>query len=255
MFDTLDFIVDLFHYYGGRKITDRLFDQQGNNQFTGDGIENLLAKTPEVRRSRRGGPQLVVEYKQNWLQQFVHKITPGRGRKKKTDVVAEAASLRSSECIGLVPVGLVKNPAETNGKMTLIKQRCALCGTNTSMYCLGCKRFLCMDKDRSAKLPAENCDDSDEVEDSSFAASVLKFKQVKVHLSTGEKESRTLYGCKSCYHHAHEAMFDKVLAIQAEQPSHLTRVLDPPAAECQSRFRQLLREASGNEDKLGGKGA
>jgi hypothetical protein len=51
-----------------------------------------------------------------------------------------------AECDGLTVVALV----DEDGKP--LRRGCALCGTSTDIYCSGCKRHLCVGKDRSQKL-------------------------------------------------------------------------------------------------------
>lgn len=230
VFNTLDKIVDQFaEFSDGQSLVELrqnlkvLFQDQDQEA---DGLSS-----PQIRRSRR---QVLVDVqsKDKRLPQVAHSMTPGRGKKKMVPEEKELAhQLRCQECISLVVVARLEE-VEPGKPPQPMRRRCDWCKTSTNMFCMGCKRWLCVDKDHSDKKVTEN---------GMKPPGALKFKQTKLNHKTREKKVETLYATKSCYHYAHEHVLDRVQGLRAEEPSFLTRHVDPLAAEQQSRLLHMQR--------------
>jgi hypothetical protein len=227
VFKVLDLIGDMFQEQSGKQAILAL---KGNEDVIFQDESSLNPTTPVMRRSRRQGA-VDIQSKENWIPQVAHAITPGKGNKKgnaKPTTKSIAHSLRCEECIGLVPVARIEEPSK-RGKVGPIRRRCDICKTQTNMFCLGCKRFLCMDKDRTDKMEEEG------------RAGALKFRQTKRDHITGKETHETFFATKSCYHFAHEHILDKIQGLRAEEPSYLTQTIDPEAAKAQKKLLELKR--------------
>ena len=126
----------------------------------------------------------------------------------------DANEIRQSECNGLVLMTRVKAPDANSG--TLVKQRnaCALCGQIVDTFCLGCKRYLCFNKDRSKELMKKFGDDGiNGVTD--LRTNTFGLSQAKID-SKGQKSTNTIHGVRSCYHIAHELVIDEELSSKAQ---------------------------------------
>jgi hypothetical protein len=123
----------------------------------------------------------------------------------------------------MVVMGSLKNPDENGGALVAHRKRCVLCGKIINTFCLGCKRFLCVDKDRSKDLKEKyETTGLDEIDD--YSTNVFSFNQTKLNQKTGAKVTEHFYGMRSCYHIAHEQVIDRELSAKSQQPSHFHRV-------------------------------
>ena len=152
-----------------------------------------------VRRPRRG----VVHTIKKIGHAVRNGITPGRNRKQTTEQLALAAK-RNDDCLGLclLPQAAVidTKTGKLNPKKELKRDRCALCGQLTAMYCTGCNRSFCVNKDRMATL----------AERGHLEAGDSKKKIIMIPVlnsATGEMESK--WFIRSCYQVAHEKRWEE----------------------------------------------
>jgi hypothetical protein len=210
---------------------DRLIDcfrdcQAGKMTFSGSskGPTEDATNSPGpaiARRSKRANEAKVTN-KENWLPRNAQVITPGPGRRSKDENTTGAAnSLRASECNGMPLMASLKDPDKNGGKLVPHRKPCVLCGKHTNMQCLSCKRFLCVDKDRSKDF--ENNKNLD-LESSDYTTNVFAFKQTKVNPKTGQQVQETIHSMRSCYHIAHETVIEKELNAKSMNPSFFHRV-------------------------------
>jgi hypothetical protein len=92
------------------------------------------------------------------------------------------------------------------------RMRCSLCNKQTNMYCTGCKRFLCVDKDRRKELGEVG------------EPHVVRMKQLRKNTDTGLETTEAYYGMRSCYQIAHEKTFNAFWETHSEEESHFARV-------------------------------
>lgn len=145
---------------------------------------------------------------------------------KNEDEEARAHKLRCNECDGITLVCRV----DENGKP--LRRNCAICGMSTDMFCTGCKRFLCVSKDRSDKLAND-----DEIP----AEGYYRMTQHVVHNDECTREH--IFSYRSCYHIGHEDRMMVHWTSKRLQPTHLDRVrghLEP------NDFMKKLIENDGN---------
>ena len=156
---------------------------------------------------------------------MAHNITPGRGGlRSKLYFISDVYELRASECNGLVPMGSVKDPESTGGKLEAHWRKCVLCKKYTNTFCLGCKWFLCLDKDRAQELTSlysemEGVDP--------LSKNVFAFKQRKIDEASGKSSNVAIHAIRSCYHIVHEIVLNQHLTEKAKAPGFLSRVLEP----------------------------
>ena len=170
-------------------------------------------------------------HKENWVPKLAQAITPGRGQAlRATKNLGDLAAfrLRASECNGLVLMGNIKDPEINGGKLDAHRKKCALCKMYTNTFCLGCKRFLCLDKNRSKELT----EIYGEMENAEILSNnFFSFTQTKVDQRTLKSKTESFHGVRSCYHIAHEKVFDELMQNKSQAPSFLDRVMDPPEDE------------------------
>ena len=147
-------------------------------------------------------------------------ITPGKGHGhvlKNEDPRARAHQLRCEECDGVTLVSLVKPDG------TPLRRSCAICGVSTASYCTGCKRHLCIDKDRSEKL-----------KDGEFGSDPEGYYRMTQYERGDESWDKShLFAIRSCYHIGHEDRMRERWDEKRNEPSPLDRVhgLTKPKSE------------------------
>lgn len=156
-----------------------------------------LTATPQPVAGRRAKRGIV-----HTIKKIGHAIRVGAtpGRKKRTTEQIALASQRNQECLGisLLPMVNVQNDA---GKFKALKRdHCALCGVSAAMYCTGCNRFFCMNKDRMEAL----------VDKGHITAEDGKKKTIKLPvLNAKTKETQYKWFLRSCYQIAHEKKWEE----------------------------------------------
>jgi hypothetical protein len=246
--DTLDYLVDYCDMFAeeskAKILKERLSGSSVdsfNSQNTSTGCTSTSPQQPARRTRNSGQRPLSVD----WLPPLAPMITPKRGKAKKVadgklaPLELRAWELRNRQCPGLVPIARCtpKDPNNLSAGFLDVRRNCELCGTKSSMYCTGCKRFFCFDKDRSEKL-VKRFGDADPREVSS---AIYKLQQTKVnHRDKSLQEHETLFGTRSCFHLAHEQRFNELHSNNKDEPSHLLQVMDPEAAEQLRSYRKLV---------------
>lgn len=115
------------------------------------------------------------------------------------------------ECLGLTLVARTEKK-EGEADFKPLRMRCSLCSKQTSMFCTGCKRYLCVDKDRRVELGEVG------------APHVCKMKQVRKHTETGSQTVGQYFAMRSCYHIAHEKVLDEYWEQASGIESYFTKV-------------------------------
>ena len=222
-----------------------------------------IPKTPSKRQGQRGGRGAHIPVAKEWLPERAHKITLTRGKSKAVNssgptVTQKACQLRAQECNGMTPLARIKNPSENKQKtkLEMLWRRCDLCDQKTDMFCSGCKRFLCIDKDRSDVLADKyGSGQSDnmycqEIGMGPVGRSVYKFKQKKIDQNkAGAEEIENIFAIRSCYHLAHEFQMDSFHSVASKDPCAYLRVVNPAAAEAARCYRLLQMEQAATKQK------
>ena len=86
--------------------------------------------------------------------------TPGRGKGLRAKLGASNAAVRADQerletCPGFPAIRV--RPDTSKGTIEFSnanRSNCSICGMSTPYYCLICKRFYCIDKDRSKRVEA-----------------------------------------------------------------------------------------------------
>jgi hypothetical protein len=222
MFDTLDNIEGYFFKCSAKKGFPWLYDSA--SVLADHDCSSPSNAAP--RRSCRAN-EAQVSSKENWTPQVAHQITPGRGKGKHRNalnptVFHDAYKMQQSECNGLVLMSRVKDPEANSGKLIKHRNPCALCGITADTFCLGCKRFLCINKDRSKELVAKYGTEGVEGLSDDLTTNAFGFSQTKIN-NKGRAFVDSYYGIRSCYHIAHESIIDNELSNKAKASNYFDR--------------------------------
>ena len=120
-------------------------------QAPADGIEPATPtpRSASPRRPRRGLLHTVKK-----IGHVLKKgATPSRFR--RTSEQEKIADERNRRCLGISLVPMVDVQNSQSGKLKGLKRKqCVLCNICTTMYCTGCNRYFCVNKDRMKQLVA-----------------------------------------------------------------------------------------------------
>ena len=172
---------------------------EGSSSPFQEGEQSMPPAANLPQRPRRNDQAQVAE-KNGWLPRVAHNITPSRGRPRLAkgqvaNVAHSANEIRAAECNGLVLVSSVKDPSNNSGKLVPHRKACALCGKMIDALCLGCKRHLCIDKDRS-KVLVEKHGQTGLPGIDDFATNTFCFQQEKSTRKLGRKAQKHFMQCE-----------------------------------------------------------
>lgn len=197
-------------------------------------VDVLADEVVEEEEKKSSKPTIIGEngksISKKWLPKQTIAITPTRKSKavaKDNSMAHQAWKMRCDECTGKIPIMRV----DENGKP--MRRSCGICDMTTTMFCLGCKRFLCVDKDRSEILI------KNESKVSQPEVAVYQFTQLKMKPGSGDIEEVKIYGTRSCFHIGHEHALDEAMKDRYEAKSHYTTVLDEAAGNLEDIFKNV----------------
>lgn len=184
-----------------------------------ESTKSLSSMLPKVTQKRSARNKALPESKENWLPTNTDACTPTRGRKpNKNTLGAIAHRCRAAQCNGLVLVSRIKDPDKSHGKFAPLRGECALCGMQTPYYCMGCKRYLCFDRERKEKLSKRYPSGIPDV--TNPLSNYFDIEQIKTKRETSETKKEHYFGVRSCYHIAHEAVMDRELQDKSTKQVH-----------------------------------
>ena len=154
------------------------------------------AASPEpAHRSRRN----VVHTIKKIGHRIKQGLTPGK-RKQSVDQL-ELSKRRNDDCLGVSLVDLVVVEDETSGRIKKeYRTKCSSCGGMAQMYCTGCGRHFCINKDRMKQLVKAG------------VISLEDSKKLTAKIPVYDLESKEWihrWCRRSCYHIAHEDRWER----------------------------------------------
>ncbi|EJK62986.1 hypothetical protein THAOC_16382, partial [Thalassiosira oceanica] len=141
----------------------------------------------------------------------------GRGKSKMSSQNLPGFSEykhRCDNCLG-VPIKIMDLKTNDKGEPSgfqLSKRMCDLCGMRTTTMCIGCKRVLCLDNDRTDKLRELLKDEKKGARirrDFPALADVRRGNAPSSVCRVGVINNDPIYAVQSCFHHAHPNYFEQ----------------------------------------------